>query len=106
MERLTITTSNMQRTKSEISQNRKGKLAIHKRQLPTLRCLCGAEILVVPDLKAMGRAIENHLSEHKKTSWGKDKAVAIGVLAQYLIEQVLMVASEIRPAKASYNVRD
>jgi len=86
----------MQKTNGVVNQNCKRKLAKHKKQLPTMRCLCGAEILVVPDLKAMDQAIKNHLSEHEKTSAGKDKAVAIGVLEQYLIEQVLIVAKQIQ----------
>jgi hypothetical protein len=90
----------VQKTNRVPDQNRKGNLAKHENQLPTLRCLCGAEILVVPDLKALSQAIENHLSEHVKTSVSKDKAVAIGVLEQYLIEQVLTVASKTKPATA------
>ena len=29
-------------------------------------CSCGAEILIVPDLPTMNKAIANHLIEHKK----------------------------------------
>lgn len=92
----------MQKTNRAVNQNRKRKRAKHKKLSPTLRCLCGAEILVVPDLKAMDQAIKNHLSEHEKTTAGKDKAVAIGVLEQYLTEQVLTVASKTKPAKADH----
>jgi len=92
----------MQKTNGLVNQNRKRKLAKHKKQLPSLRCLCDAEILVVPDLKAIDQAIKNHLSEHEKTSVSKDKAVEIGVLEQYLIEQVLIVASKTKPVKADH----
>ena len=37
-----------------------------------IRCECGFEILVVPDLKSMGRAIEDHAAEHAK----KEKNIA------------------------------
>lgn len=29
-------------------------------KMPIIKCTCGAKILVVPDLSAMERAIENH----------------------------------------------
>ncbi len=32
--------------------------------LPKVRCECGDEILVVPDLKEMGKAIEDHVNMH------------------------------------------
>jgi len=35
-------------------------------RLPSLKCECGCEILLVPDLQAMGQAIEKHALEHKK----------------------------------------
>jgi hypothetical protein len=37
-----------------------------KGSLPTIKCECGAEILVLPDLQAMNRAIKAHVAEHKK----------------------------------------
>jgi hypothetical protein len=66
-------------------QDRSGKFAAHKKGMSTVRCLCGFEILVVPDLKAMNRAVRNHVAEHKR---------ALGSLEQYLTEQVLIVASK------------
>ena len=33
---------------------------------PIIRCECGFKILLVPDLKAMARAIEAHAAEHAK----------------------------------------
>jgi len=35
-------------------------------RLPTIKCECGAEILLVPDLQAMNCAINAHVEEHKK----------------------------------------
>jgi len=34
--------------------------------MPVLNCLCGMKILIVPDVTAMGKAIRNHLIEHKR----------------------------------------
>jgi len=36
----------------------KDKPTSHKRRMPTAKCICGAEILVLPDLKAMNKAIK------------------------------------------------
>jgi hypothetical protein len=41
--------------------------------------------LVVPDLKAMNRAIKNHLAQHKR---------ALDLLEWFLTEQILTVASK------------
>jgi hypothetical protein len=38
-----------------------------KERLPIINCERGAEILVVPDLKAMNHAIKTHVTEHRKT---------------------------------------
>jgi hypothetical protein len=37
-----------------------------KERLPIIKCECGDEILVVPDLEAMNRAIKTHVAQHKK----------------------------------------
>ena len=37
-----------------------------KKRLPLIKCECGSEILLLPDLLAMNRAIKNHASEHAK----------------------------------------
>lgn len=36
------------------------------RKMPVFNCPCGAQILIVPDLCEMSKAIEKHLVEHKK----------------------------------------
>jgi hypothetical protein len=33
---------------------------------PLIRCECGFEILLVPDVDAMAKAIENHAEEHAR----------------------------------------
>jgi hypothetical protein len=35
-------------------------------KMPVFHCTCGAEILIVPDLAAMNKAIKNHLNQHNK----------------------------------------
>ena len=73
-------------------KGRNGKSIAYKKRMPTVRCLCGSEILVLPDLKAMNRAIKNHVAEHKKARDGSDR---LDSLTEFLTEQVLTVASEI-----------
>jgi hypothetical protein len=54
--------------------------------MPIARCTCGFEILVIPDLKAMNRAINNHLiAMHKKTYYRSEESLA---------KQVLLVAGK------------
>jgi hypothetical protein len=67
-----------------------GNYVARKTRMPTIKCICGFEILVVPDLKAMNRAIKNHVDKHKKSSSEK--------LTDFLTEQVLIVASKINDA--------
>ena len=76
------------------NQERNGKFVAHKKGMPTVRCVCGYEILVVPDLKAMNQAIKNHVAEHKMTSDGS-RRILVGSLREFLTEQVLIVASKI-----------
>jgi DNA-directed RNA polymerase subunit RPC12/RpoP len=61
------------------------------KSLPTVRCVCGFRILVVPDLKAMNRAIKNHLTKHKKAH---TDSVRLAFIEASLAEQVLIVASK------------
>ncbi len=37
-----------------------------KEHLPLITCVCGAEILLVPDLDAMNLAINAHVAQHRK----------------------------------------
>jgi hypothetical protein len=36
-----------------------------KGKMPIFRCSCGAEILILPDVPAMNKAIKNHIRQHK-----------------------------------------
>ena len=66
-------------------QDSKSKSAKYQKDMPTIRCVYGFEILVAPDIKAMNRAIKNHLAEHKR---------ALDLLEWFLTEQILTVASK------------
>ena len=67
------------------SNDRTGKFVAYKTRMPIVKCVCGFKILVVPDLKAMERAIKNHVTNHKKAS----------DVSKRLTEQVLIVASNL-----------
>ena len=69
-----------------------GKSASHKKRLSTIRCACGKEILLLPDLAAMNRAIKNHVAEHKKAG---DDSGRLDSLEEFLTHQVLILTSEI-----------
>jgi len=58
--------------------------------MPIVRCVCGSEILVVPDLKAMNLAITNHVATKHKTTPGDSER-----LTEFLAEQVLFEATKI-----------
>jgi len=66
------------------------KVDLQKRQMPIVRCMCGAKILVVPDLKAMNRAVNNHIVEHKKTGNHSEGSTT------YLTKQILIKASKMK----------
>ena len=65
--------------------------------LPVLRCECGKKILLIPDLKEMSAAIENHVDWHKgriiDSTMAEEEAERIRA---YLTIQVLKKASRFR----------
>jgi hypothetical protein len=71
-------------------QDRKSKSAKNKKGMPTIRCVCGTNILVVPDLKAMNRAIKKHVAKHKQVDYG----LVLDSLDDFLTEQILVAASK------------
>jgi len=71
-------------------KERKSKSIIDKEGMPIIRCVCGTRILVVPDLKAMNRAIRNHVAEHRQADYG----LVPESLEEFLTERTLIVASE------------
>jgi hypothetical protein len=62
----------------------------YQKGIPTIRCVCGLRILIVPDLKAMNRAIKNHLAEHEQADYG----LVFDALEEFLTEQILIAASK------------
>jgi hypothetical protein len=56
-----------------------------KKAVSLIRCECGFEILVVPDLKAMGRAIEDQAAEHAKKEKNSAKATFEEIRIQNLL---------------------
>ena len=53
-------------TANVLEQENAGAELYLKEGLPLIKCECGAEILVVPDLRAMNRAINTHVAKHKQ----------------------------------------
>lgn len=78
-----MTKKGIQESNFIFPKNSTGKFVSHKTRMPIIKCACGFEILVVPDLKAMGRAIKNHAAKHKKAS----------NVSKWLTEQVLIAAA-------------
>jgi len=87
-----MTKKSIQETNYTSNKALRGKIVSYKKRMSTVRCLCGYEILVLPDLTAMNRAIKNHVAEHKQA---RDCSERLDLLAEFLTNQVLIVASEI-----------
>ena len=85
-----MTKKNYQEINFASGQDRKSKSTVYKKGMPTIRCVCGIRILVVPDLKAMTRAIKNHVAEHKRADYG----LSLDSLEEFLTEQILIMASK------------
>ena len=99
---MNISKKNINDLKYALNQKPDAKAPAHLQgeweSMPIIRCVCGAEILVVPDLKAMNQAIENHVAEH--TKMGKRSGngqMAPNKLRQFLIGQILTAASLTNP---------
>jgi hypothetical protein len=74
-------------------QSKKPKKGSLKKNLLLLKCECGYEILFLPDVKALGKAIEEHVFEHKNKNSLTQKEV--DALQDNLIAQALNLVSEI-----------
>jgi hypothetical protein len=60
-----------------------------KNGLPVVKCECGAEILLVPNVKVMGEAIETHVELHRrKLKNPVDAEVEAERIRDFLIGQV------------------
>jgi len=85
-----VTKKSTKGTKFYFNPGHHRKITVHKKHMPIVRCVCGSEILVVPDLKAMNLAIDNHVAtKHKATLDDSER------LTEFLAEQVLIVATKI-----------
>ena len=73
-------------------QDSKNKYPKYQKGMPIIRCVCGSRILIVPDLKAMNRAIKNHVAEHKQADYGLEPES----LEEFLTEQIMIVASKMK----------
>ena len=74
----------------DISKKRSGS-----NTLPTIKCLCGAEIAMLPDVKQMSQAIEAHILKHKKKIKDpKEAEVEAERIRDELIKQILEKASQ------------
>lgn len=87
---------NTQKIHLTSNQDNRSTFVSHKIDMHIIRCVCGSEILVVPDLKAMDRAIKNHIAEHKQANDGPDR---LACLEAFLTEQVLITAGKINLPK-------
>lgn len=54
----------------------------YRKRMPVFICSSGVQILIVPDLAAMNKAIEEHLIEHKKLT---GKSLSEEALAQEIL---------------------
>lgn len=85
-----MTKKNTKETKFTSNRSRQRKVIVHKKRMPIVRCICGSEILVVPDLKAMNLAINNHVAtKHKTTPDDSER------LTEFIAEQVLIQVTKI-----------
>jgi len=62
-----------------------------KEGLPIISCECGAEILVLPDLKAMNRAIKTHVVEHRKNERQIKKSLSTSGKISELLSQLTLI---------------
>ncbi len=62
-----------------------------KKHLPIINCECGAEILVVPDLQAMNRAIKAHVAEHREKERNAQKNVKMSSKIGQLLSQLTLI---------------
>ena len=65
-----------------------------RERLPIIKCECGTEILLLPDLKAMDRAIDAHVAEHRKKGKNPFRAATSSRISQLLALLTLRKASE------------
>ena len=68
---------------------------MEKPNFPIIRCECGVEILLIPDIEEMSKSIQKHAEEHAREETDPEKAQATQCrIENLLISQVLKKASE------------
>jgi hypothetical protein len=81
---------------SQIEEKIYQRLILHRNKCSShsIWCECGAEILLIPDIKEMGRCIESHAEEHRKKEQNPDKGkVAFEYIENFLVKLVLEKAA-------------
>jgi len=80
---------------------RRLSIRVHKKKidgengLSAIKCLCGAVILLVPNVKAMSEAIESHVAKHlQKVKDPKEAQTEAECIRDDLITKILEKASE------------
>jgi hypothetical protein len=81
---------------ADILEGKTADADIHlKERLPIIKCECGTEILLLPDLPAMNRAIKIHATEHtKKEGNSKRKNNTSSHISQLLSQLTITKMSE------------
>jgi hypothetical protein len=80
-----------QKKVSSKSESHKDK--IHGK-MPIFSCSCGVKILVVPDLREMDKAIENHIVEHRTLS---GQILTRDNLTQEILKVIIETINETSP---------
>jgi hypothetical protein len=70
------------------------QFVIRTSSLPVIHCRCGAEILVVPDVKAMGIAIDAHVEKCRIAKHRRNITECIADIDEYLTLKALNFAAE------------
>jgi hypothetical protein len=71
------------------------KKIVSNKGLPVIKCSCGYEILLVPDIKVMSKAIDDHVETHsQKVKDPKASKAEAERISDYLIAQVFGKASK------------
>ena len=75
--------------------NKKAQHPLSGRNHRCIKCECGAEILLIPDVREMERVIIKHAESHSKKEKNPKKADTVFEQIQdFLVQQVLIKASE------------
>ncbi len=65
---------------------------ISHQKLPLVVCECGFKLLIVPDLEEMGRSIENHAEEHRKSETDQEKSEAEYCRIEELLTRKVLIS--------------